>query len=63
MKAVAIVAYDYTAKEAIDLLLTKRPSLRPWRYRSYVLDALCALELEKVQGRTQFGTSNVEFTT
>ena len=55
-----IVAYDYTAKEAIDLLLTKRPSLRPWRYRSYVLDALCALELEKVQWRTQFGTSNVE---
>ena len=55
-----IVAYDYTAKEAIDLLLTKRPSLRPWRYRSYVLDALCALELEKVQWRTQFRTSNVE---
>ena len=44
-----IVAYDYTAEGAIDLLLTKRPSLRPWRHRSYVLDALYSLELEKVQ--------------
>ena len=44
-----IVAYDYTA-EAIDLLLKKRPSLRPWRHRSYVLDALYCVDLETFSG-------------
>ena len=56
-----IIAYDYTAEDAIDLLLSKRPSLRPWRHRSYVLDALCCVDLAKVQWRTAFATSDFEF--
>ena len=28
-----IAAYGYSAEDAIKLLLTKRPSLRPWRHR------------------------------
>ena len=57
------MAYDYTAEEAIDLLLSKRPSLRTWRHRSYVLDALYCVELAKVQWRTAFATSDFEFMT
>ena len=53
-----IVAYDYTAEEAINLLLRKRPSLRPWRHRSYVLDALYCVNLEKVEWRAEFSTSH-----
>ena len=56
-----IIAYDYTAEEAIDLLLSKRPSLRPWRQRSYVLDALYCVELARGQWRTAFATSDFEF--
>ena len=58
-----IIAYDYTAEEAIDLLLSKRPSLRPWRQRSYVLDALYCVELARGQWRTAFATSDFEFMT
>ena len=42
-----IVAYDYSAEDAIKLLLTKRPSLRPWRHREYVLDALWMVEQQR----------------
>ena len=42
-----IVAYDYCAEDAIKLLLTKRPSLRPWRHRDYVLDALWMVEQQR----------------
>lgn len=39
-----IVAYSYSADEAVQLLLEKRPSLRPWHKRPYVLEALWKLE-------------------
>ena len=35
-----IAAYGYSAEDATKLLLTKRPSLRPWRHRDYVLEAV-----------------------
>ena len=32
-----VVGYNYSAEDAVQLLLEKRPSLRPWHNRSYVL--------------------------
>ena len=48
------VAYDYTAEDAIKLLRTKRPSLRPWRHRDYVLDALWMVEQQLSEWRQDF---------
>ena len=47
MCAWLIAAYGYSAKDAIKLLLTKRPSLRPWRHRDYVLDVLWMVEQQR----------------
>jgi hypothetical protein len=35
-----MAAYGYSAEDATKLLLTKRPSLRPWSHRDYVLEAV-----------------------
>ena len=39
-----VVGYNYSAEDAVQLLLEKRPSLRPWHNRPYVLEALWKLE-------------------
>ena len=39
-----VVGYNYSAEDAVQLLLEKRPSLRPWHNRPYVLKALWKLE-------------------
>ena len=39
-----VVGYNYPAEDAVQLLLKKRPSLRPWHNRPYVLEALWQLE-------------------
>ena len=39
-----VVGYNYSAEDAVQLLLQKRPSLRPWHNRPYVLEALWQLE-------------------
>jgi len=39
-----VVGYNYSAEDAVKLLLEKRPSLRPWHNRPYVLEALWKLE-------------------
>ena len=39
-----VVGYNYSAEDAVQLLLKKRPSLRPWHNRPYVLEALWQLE-------------------
>ena len=50
-----IVAYGFSAASAIDLLLEKRPGLRPWRHRRYVLWALYAVEQSRTSWRLDFG--------
>jgi protein-tyrosine phosphatase len=49
-----IVAYDYSAEDAIKLLLTKRPSLCPRRHRDYVLDALWMVEQQRSEWYRDF---------
>ena len=39
-----VVGYNYSAEDAVQLLLEKRPALRPWHNRPYVLEALWQLE-------------------
>ena len=53
-----IVAYGFSAASAIDLLLEKRPGLRPWRHRRYVLWALYAVEQSRTSWRLDFGDCN-----
>ena len=50
-----IVAYGFSAAGTIDLLLEKRPGLRPWRHRRYVLWALDAVEQSRTSWRSEFG--------
>ena len=49
-----IAAYGYSAEDAIKLLLTKRPSLRPWRHRDYVLEALWMVEQQRCEWYQDF---------
>lgn len=51
-----VVAYDFSADDAVGLLLKKRPSLRPWRNRPYVLEALFKLEGLRMEWQLQFGS-------
>lgn len=51
-----VVAYDFSADDAVRLLLEKRPSLRPWRNRPYVLEALFKLEGLRMEWQLQFGS-------
>jgi len=46
--------YDYSAEDAIKPLLTKRPSLRPWRHREYVLEALWMVEPQRCEWHRDF---------
>ena len=39
-----VVGYNYSAEDAVQLLLEKRPALHPWHNRPYVLEALWQLE-------------------
>ena len=49
-----IAAYGYSAEDATKLLLTKRPSLRPWRHRDYVLEALWMVEQQRCEWYQDF---------
>ena len=58
-----IVAYDYSAEDAIKLLLTRGPSLRRWRHRDYVLDALWMVEQQRSEWCRDFqhGAASLSF--
>ena len=45
----------FSAASATDLLLEKRPGLRPWRHRRYVLRALYTVEQSRTSWRSKFG--------
>ena len=49
-----IAAYGYSAEDAIKILITKRPSLRPWRHRDYVLEALWMVERQRSEWQRDF---------
>ena len=49
-----IAAYGYSAEDAIKILITKRPSLRPWRHRDYVLEALWMVERQRSEWQQDF---------
>ena len=53
-----IAAHDYSAQEAIQILLRRRPSLRPWKHRDYVLDALWLVEKNRLQWQRDFVTAS-----
>eukprot|EP00435_Cladocopium_sp_Y103_P023001 s2744_g5.t1 len=53
-----IAAHDYSAQETIQILLQKRPSLRPWRHRDYVLDALWLVGEHRLQWQRDFVTAS-----
>ena len=55
-----IVACGYSAEEAIQLLLKKRPSLRPWRHRDYVIDALWMVEQDRLQWHNDFSMESAQ---
>ena len=55
-----IVEYGYSAEEAIQLLLKKRPSLRPWRHRGYVIDALWMVEQDRLQWHNDFSMESAQ---
>ena len=49
-----IAAYGYSAEDAIKILITKRPSLRPWHHRDYVLEALWMVERQRSEWQRDF---------
>ena len=49
-----VVGYNYSAEDAVQLLLEKRPSLRPWHNRPYVLEALWKLEGLRTEWHMEF---------
>ena len=53
-----VVAYEHSALEAVQLLLQKRPALRPWRNRPYVLEALWHLEGLRAEWRRDFSAAH-----
>ena len=53
----AVVAYEHSALEAVQLLLQKRPALRPWRNRPYVLEALWHLEGLRAEWQRDFSAT------
>ena len=56
----AVVAYEHSALEAVELLLQKRPALRPWRNRPYVLEALWHLEGLRAEWQRDFSATHTE---
>ena len=49
-----IAAYGYSAEDANNILITKRPSLRPWHHRDYVLEALWMVEQQRSEWQRDF---------
>ena len=49
-----IAANGHSAEDAIKILVTKRPSLRPWRHRDYVLEALWVVERQRSEWQQDF---------
>eukprot|EP00435_Cladocopium_sp_Y103_P038188 s1010_g10.t1 len=49
-----VIGYGCTAKESIEVVLCRRPSLRPWKHRDYVLEALYIVEKERGQWQREF---------
>jgi len=54
-----IAAYGYSSEDAIKPLLTKRPSLRPWRHRAYVVEALWMVEQQRSEWQREFALGTV----
>ena len=50
-----VLAHNFSAEEAVRLLLEKRPSLHPWHNRPYVLQALWNLERSRAEWQRQVG--------
>ena len=53
-----VVSYEHSALEAVQLLLQKRPALRPWRNRPYVLEALWHLEGLRAEWQRDFSATH-----
>ena len=53
-----VVAYEHSALEAVQLLLPKRPAMRPWRNRPYVLEALWHLEGLRAEWQRDFSAAH-----
>ena len=53
-----VVGYNFSAQDAIQLLLEKRPSLRPWHNRPYVLEALWQLDGLRAEWQRDHGAAD-----
>eukprot|EP00438_Fugacium_kawagutii_P013261 Skav225488 [mRNA] locus=scaffold868:67474:68202:- [translate_table: standard] len=53
-----IIGYNFTKDDAVRMLLEKRPSLRPWHNRPYVLEALYKLETLRAEWHAEFVAPN-----
>ena len=53
-----VVACEHSALEAVQLLVQKRPALRPWRNRPYALEALWHLEGLRAEWQRDFSATH-----
>eukprot|EP00438_Fugacium_kawagutii_P002698 Skav218907 [mRNA] locus=scaffold328:440051:440561:- [translate_table: standard] len=53
-----VKCYNFTKDDAVRMLLEKRPSLRPWHNRPYVLEALYKLETLRAEWHAEFVAPN-----
>eukprot|EP00438_Fugacium_kawagutii_P009621 Skav215647 [mRNA] locus=scaffold736:360470:360931:- [translate_table: standard] len=53
-----IIGYNFSKDDAVKLLLEKRPSLRPWKNRPYVLEALWQLEGLRAKWHAEFSAAD-----